>query len=76
MPLGGEQVVYGLAHTYWWVNKFIYTTKLDSILKGLDVVEIHIKKICNITWSITQHFMCCIFQDKTNMKLFHPLWMR
>jgi hypothetical protein len=49
MPLGGEQVVYGLAHTYWWVNKFIYTTKLDSILKGLDVVEIHIKKICNIT---------------------------
>jgi len=23
MLLGGEWVVYGLAHTYWWVNRFI-----------------------------------------------------
>ncbi len=23
MPLGGEWVMYELAHPYWWVNKFI-----------------------------------------------------
>jgi hypothetical protein len=23
MLLGGEQVVFGFAHTFWWVNKFI-----------------------------------------------------
>jgi hypothetical protein len=23
MPLGGEHVVFGMAHTSWWVNKFI-----------------------------------------------------
>jgi hypothetical protein len=45
MPLGGEQVMYGLAHTYWWVNKFIYTKLIQlKILNGLDVAEIHIKK--------------------------------
>jgi hypothetical protein len=46
-----------------------------KILNGLDVVEIHVKKICNIIWSISQHVMCYIFQDKTHMKLFHLLWM-
>jgi hypothetical protein len=46
MPLGGEQVMYGLAHNYWWVNKFIYTIKLIQLkfLNGLDVAEIHIKR--------------------------------
>jgi hypothetical protein len=36
-----------------------------EILNGLDVAKIHIKKICSIIWSISQHFMCFIFQNKT-----------
>jgi len=32
MPLGGEQVVFGFAHTFWSVNKFI-AIELDLVKK-------------------------------------------
>jgi len=35
MPLGGEQVMFGLAHTSWWVYGISFI-----IMYGLDVAEL------------------------------------